>query len=165
MRVACLSTATALALALAGCAGERPPLPDVTEDRPEPLVDAPIDDPSGVIGPGGGAALGSIIGSGGGAKAAVLTGLAIGYALRGSSGPGLSGNARSAQRDAMRQVMTVPLGTRLTWRSPPEKARGTITPVEEFTDDKGRRCRRFTETRVVRAQTGQFAGTACERAS
>lgn len=163
MRAIWLSVA--LALAVAACAGAQPPLPEVTEDKPDPLIDVPIDDPTGVIGPGGGAALGSIIGSGSGAKAAVLTGLAIGYAVRGSTGPGLSGNARSAQREAMRQVMEVPLGTRLTWQSPPEKARGTITPSEEFTDDKGRRCRRFSETRVVRAQTGQFAGTACERAS
>lgn len=149
-------------LALAACAQTTNPLPQVTEQRPVPLVKTPIDDGgSGIVGPGGGALLGSVFGSGGGAKASILAGLAVGYALGGSNGPTLSGFAASEQRRAMGRVMEVPLGTTIRWRTAAEQASGEITPTREYRDGQGRRCRDFSETRVVRASHGQVNGTAC----
>ena len=153
-------------LTLAACATSQSPAPDVWVDPPpsilQGIIEAPIDDGgTGLIGPGTGAALGSIIGAGGGAKAAILTGLAIGYALGGSNGPTLTGQSRSAYLAAMRDVLSVPLGTPLRWRYPGDKASGTITPLHEFTDDDGRRCRDFDDTRIVRGSHGLFTGIAC----
>jgi surface antigen len=154
--------ALSLALALAACAQTTNPQPEVTEQKPVPLIKTPIDDGgSGIVGPGGGALLGGAFGAGGGAKASILAGLAIGYALGGSNGPTLSGLPASEQRRAMGQVMNVPLGTSVRWRTAAEQASGEITPLREFRDGEGRRCRDFTETRVVRASHGQVNGTAC----
>jgi surface antigen len=154
--------AASLALALAACAQTTNPQPQVTEQRPVPLIKTPVDDGgTGIVGPAGGAFLGSLVGSGGGAKASILAGLAIGYAVGGSNGPTLSGLPASEQRRAMGKVMDAPLGTGIRWHTAAEQASGEITPLREYRDAKGRRCRDFTETRVVRAQSGQVNGTAC----
>ncbi len=151
-----------VALALSACAQTTNPQPHITEQRPVPLIKTPIDDGgTGLVGPGGGALLGSLVGAGNGAKASVLTGLAIGYALGGSNGPTLSGFPASEQRRAMGKVMEVPVGTTIRWRTAAEQASGEITPLREYRDKQGHRCRDFTETRIVRASHGEVNGTAC----
>lgn len=149
------------AFALAACAQTTNPQPRVTEQRPVPLIKTPIEDSTGIVGPGGGVLLGGAFGAGSGAKAFALAGLAIGYAIGGSNGPTLSGFAASEQRAAMGRVMDVPLGTSIRWQTPSDKASGEITPQREYTDAKGNRCRDFTETRHVRGSTGHVNGTAC----
>lgn len=152
----------AVLLFLSACAQQSAPQPEVTVKRPEPLIHVPVDDGgSGIIGPGGGALLGSVFGAGGGYKAAVLAGLAVGYAVGGSNGPTLSGMAASEQRRAMAKVMEVPVGTDVHWFTAADQASGDITPTREFRDKDGRRCRDFAETRTVRATRGTFSGTAC----
>ena len=155
-------TLCAAVLALAACAQTTNPQPQVTEQRPVPLIKTPIDDGgTGLVGPGGGVLLGSLIGGGNGAKASTLAGLAIGYAVGGSNGPTLSGFPASEQRRAMGKVMAVPVGTTIRWRTAAEQASGEITPIREYRDKQGHRCRDFTETRVVRASHGEVNGTAC----
>lgn len=150
------------ALALAACAQSTAPQPEVTEKRPVPLVKLPVDDRgSGLIGPGGGALLGSAFGAGGGFKAAVIAGLAVGYAVGGSNGPTLSGLAASEHRRAMARLMDVPIGESVRWSTAAEQASGTITPIREYRDKDGRRCRDFNETRSVRATHGALSGMAC----
>src|SRR3546814_19847920 len=91
----------AAVLALAACAQTTNPQPQVTEQRPVPLIKTPIHDGgTGLVGPGSGALLGSLIGAGNGAQASVLAGLALGYAVGGSHGPPLSGFSASAPRRA-----------------------------------------------------------------
>ncbi|MEN6542633.1 hypothetical protein [Parvibaculum sp.] len=151
-----------IALTLSACAQSTPPQPQVTLKKPEPLVHIPVDDRgSGIVGPGGGALLGTVIGAGHGAEIAVIAGLAIGYAVGGSNGPTLSGFPASEQRRAMARVMQVPVGETVRWWTATEQASGTIRPTREYTDKDGRRCRDFTETRTVRATHGLFSGTAC----
>ncbi len=150
------------ALALSACAQSTPPQPQVTEKKPEPLIHIPVDDHgSGIVGPGGGALLGSTIGAGHGFEIAVIAGLAVGYAVHGSNGPTLSGFPASEQRRAMARMMQVPVGQPVRWRTATDQASGEITPTREYTDKDGRRCREFTETRSVRATHGQLSGTAC----
>lgn len=151
-----------IALTLSACAQSTPPQPQVTEKQPEPLIHIPVDDRgSGIVGPGGGALLGSAIGAGHGFQAAVVAGLLIGYAVHGSNGPTLSGFPASEQRRAMAKVMSVEIGQPVRWWTATEQASGTITPINEYRDKEGRRCRDFTETRSVRATHGQLSGTAC----
>lgn len=150
------------ALLLPACAPQTAPRPEVRETPPKPLITPPVDDRgTGLVGPGGGALLGSVIGYGEGAKASIIAGLAIGYALRGSTGPTLSGFPASAQRDAMARIMEVPIGTPIRWSTASEHANGEITPIREYRDGQGRRCRDFTEKRSVRGTTGNLTGTAC----
>src|SRR3546814_17796827 len=79
----------AAVLALAACAQTTNPQPQVTEQRPVPLIKTPIHDGgTGLVGPGSGALPGSLIGAGNGAKASALAGLAIGHAVGGSSEDG-----------------------------------------------------------------------------
>lgn len=152
----------AAVLALAACAQTTNPQPRITEQRPTPLIKTPIDDGgTGLVGPGGEALLGSLIGSGNGAKASVFAGLAIGYAFGGSNGPTLSGFPASEQRRAMGKVMSVPIGDTIRWRTAAEQASGEITPLREYRDKLGRRCRDFVETRIVRASHGEVNGAAC----
>lgn len=150
------------AVILAACAGPGLPQPDVTMKKPDGIVDLPVDD-SGtrLIGPAGGAILGMTIGSGGGTGWAVAAGVVAGYAAGGSEGPALSGLPARAQRDALAKMMTVPLREPVTWFTASEKAHGKITPLREFTDRRGRRCRDFVEQRSLRAMNGHTSGTAC----
>jgi len=151
------------ALTLTACTQSAAPQPEVTVKKPEPLIHIPVDDRgTGIIGPGGGAIIGSIAsGAGNGAKVGILTGLVIGYALGGSNGVGLAGFAADEQRRAMAKIMQVPVGETVRWWTAADQASGEITPVNEYRDKDGRRCRDFTETRSVRATHGQFQGTAC----
>ena len=151
------------ALLVAACAQERLPQPDVTMKKPEPLVGGvPVDDRgTGLIGPAGGALLGMAIGAGSGPEIAVAAGVAGGYAVGGSQGPSLTGLPAQAQREALAKMMTVPLREPVRWFTASERASGKITPIREFTDERGRRCRDFVEWRTVRAMNGHTSGTAC----
>jgi surface antigen len=146
---------------LAACAQSTPPQPRVAEVPPTPLIHLPVSDSSGIIGPGGGAALGSVIGGGNVTKYSIIAGLAIGYLVHGSNGPTLSGMAASEQRHAMARIMDAPLGAAIRWRTSADQASGEITPTSEFRDKAGERCRNYTETRIVRASHGSYIGTAC----
>lgn len=149
-------------LLLAGCAQQSLPQPDVTMRDPDTLIDAPFDDGgTGLAGPAGGALLGMALGTGSGTEWAVAAGVGIGYAMGGSQGPTLTGMAAQARREALAKMMTVPLREQVTWFTAQDKASGKITPVAEFTDEKGRTCREFVEWRTVRAMNGHASGTAC----
>lgn len=151
------------AFMLAACAQERLPQPNVTMKEPEPLVGGvPVDDRgTGLVGPAGGALLGMAIGAGGGREIAVAVGVAVGYAVGGSEGPSLTGFPAQAHREALAKMMTVPLREQVTWFTASERASGKITPIREFTDERGRLCRDFVEWRTVRAMNGHTSGTAC----
>ena len=66
-----------------------------------------------------------------------------------------------ARRDALAKMMPVPLREPVTWFTAAEKAHGKVTPLREFTDERGRRCRDFVEQRSLRAMNGHTSGTAC----
>ncbi|MBC7101723.1 MAG: hypothetical protein H5U13_00635 [Parvibaculum sp.] len=148
--------------ALAACAQQALPQPEVTMRKPQGLIDTPVDD-SGtrLAGPAGGAMLGMAIGSGGGTEWAVAAGVAAGYIAGGSEGPSLTGMASSARDEAVAKMMTVPLREPVTWFTAQDKASGKVTPIREFTDERGRTCRDFVEWRTIRAMNGHTSGTAC----
>lgn len=161
MRSVLLSVA-ALGLLLGACAQQGLPQPEVTMREPHGLIDAPVDDRgTGLVGPAGGAMIGMAIGSGGGTGWAVAAGTALGYAVGGSEGPTLSGAASQARNEALARMMTVPLREQVTWFTAQDRASGKLTPIRDFTDEKGRTCRDFVEYRTVRAMNGHTSGTAC----
>jgi len=148
--------------ALAACAQQALPQPEITMRKPQGLVDAPVDDRgTRLAGPAGGAMLGMAIGTGGGTEWAVAAGVAAGYIVGGSEGPSLSGMASRARDEAVAKMMTVPLREPVTWFTAQDKASGKVTPVREFTDERGRTCRDFVEWRTIRAMNGHTSGTAC----
>lgn len=148
--------------ALAACAQQALPQPEITMRKPQGLVDAPVDDRgTRLVGPAGGAMLGMAIGTGGGTEWAVAAGVAAGYIVGGSEGPSLSGMASRARDEAVAKMMTVPLREPVTWFTAQDKASGKVTPIREFTDERGRTCRDFVEWRTVRAMNGHTSGTAC----
>jgi len=151
------------AFMLTACAQEQLPQPNVTMNKSEPLIGGvPVDDRgTGLVGPAGGALLGMAIGAGGGREIAVGVGVAVGYAVGGSEGPSLTGLPAQAHRQALAKMMTVPLRQQVTWFTASERASGKITPIREFTDERGRICRDFVEWRTVRAMNGHTSGTAC----
>ncbi|MEG3806662.1 hypothetical protein DBT53_002650, partial [Aerococcus mictus] len=151
----------ALSALLAACAQDTTPRPKVTETPPTPLVKLPINDSTGIVGPGGFAMLGDTFGGGNVTKYSILAGVVIGYVVHGSNGPTLSGIPESEQRRAMGRIMDVPLGEEIRWRTPVDQASGTITPTREFRNKAGERCRDYSETRIVRASHGQYTGLAC----
>ncbi|MBX3509312.1 MAG: hypothetical protein KF714_11055 [Parvibaculum sp.] len=154
--------ALAAALLLSACAQQGLPQPEVTMRKPQGMIDVPIDDHgTGLAGPAGGAMLGMAIGTGSGTEWAVAAGVALGYAVGGSEGPTLTGMAASARREALARMMTVPLREQVTWFTAENQASGKITPVRDFTDEKGRKCREFVEWRTVRGNNGHTSGTAC----
>ena len=156
------TAAACLPLLLAACAGNPEPAPEITRPETKPLIDSGIDDGgTGIVGPAAGILLGSTIGSGGGTKAAVIAGALVGYSLSGSDGPAIQGSMKTPYRNAMRELMDAPIGTRVTWQAPGEKARGTLWVTEDFTDEDGRPCRRFQEERQVRGRKGHLSGIAC----
>lgn len=158
------SVTSALAvLMLSACAQATLPQPEVTMRKAEPLIGGvPIDDRgTGLVGPAGGALLGMAIGAGSGTEIAVAAGVAAGYAIGGSEGPSLTGLAAQARREALARMMTVPLREQVTWFTASERASGKLTPVRDFTDERGRSCRDFVEWRTVRAMNGHTSGTAC----
>ena len=161
MRIRVAAAVLALS-ALAACAQQALPQPEITMRKPQGLIDAPVDD-SGtrLVGPAGGAMLGMAIGSGGGTEWAVAAGVAAGYIVGGSEGPSLTGMASSARNEAVAKMMTVPLREPVTWFTAQDKANGKVTPIREFTDERGRTCRDFVEWRTVRAMNGHTSGTAC----
>ncbi|MDO8837331.1 MAG: hypothetical protein Q7V31_00270 [Parvibaculum sp.] len=159
-----LAAASAFAvLMLSACAQAVLPQPEVTMRKAEPLIGGvPVDDRgTGLVGPAGGALLGMAIGAGSGTEIAVAAGVAIGYAVGGSEGPSLTGLAAQARREALAKMMTVPLRQHVTWFTASERASGKITPIRDFTDERGRICRDFVEWRTVRAMNGHTSGTAC----
>jgi len=148
--------------ALAACAQQVLPRPEVTMRKPQGLVDVPVDDGgTRLVGPAGGALLGMAIGTGGGTEWAVAAGVAAGYIVGGSEGPSLTGMASRARDEAVAKMMTVPLREPVTWFTAQDKASGKVTPVREFTDERGRTCRDFVEWRTLRAMNGHTSGTAC----
>ena len=152
----------AVAVLLGACAQQSLPQPEVTMREPQGLIDVPVDDGgTRLVGPAGGAMLGMAIGTGGGTEWAVAAGVARGYAVGGSEGPQLTGMAAQARRDALARMMTVPLREQVTWFTSENQANGKITPVRDFTDERGRKCRDFVEWRTVRANNGHTSGTAC----
>jgi surface antigen len=152
----------AAAILLSACAQQSLPQPEVTMREPDTLIDAPFDDGgTGLAGPAGGALLGMAIGTGSGTEWAVAAGVGIGYAMGGSQGPTLTGAPARARRDALARMMTVPIREQVTWFTAEDKASGKLTPIREFTDEKGRLCRDFVEWRTVRAMNGHATGTAC----
>lgn len=127
-----------------------------------PVGGVPVDDRgTGLVGPAGGALLGLAIGSGGGTEWAVAAGVAAGYMVGGSEGPTLTGMPASARNEAIAKMMTVPLREPVTWFTAQDKASGKITPIREFTDERGRTCREFVEWRTIRAMNGHTSGIAC----
>ncbi|MFT6558254.1 RT0821/Lpp0805 family surface protein [Sneathiella sp.] len=140
--------ALASMLALTGCAAQR--------ENPKQTGGA-------IIGGVGGALLGSLFGGGSGRLAAVAVGTLVGAMIGQEFGKSLDAADRAAIDRAEQRATAAPLNKTITWNNPESGNRGTITPVRDGQDTKGRYCREFRQTIEVGGKLEEGYGTACRQ--
>ncbi|WP_206378351.1 RT0821/Lpp0805 family surface protein [Sneathiella limimaris] len=143
-----LSASVALMLVLGGCANQ---------DR------GPKQTGGAIIGGIGGALLGSAFGKGSGRLAAVAVGTLIGAMIGQDVGRTLDEADRAAIDRAERRATQAPMGETIRWDNPQSGNNGTITPVREGQDTKGRYCREFRQTIEIGGRLEEGYGTACRQ--
>ncbi|GLQ06545.1 RT0821/Lpp0805 family surface protein [Sneathiella chinensis] len=143
-----LAGAVAITLAVSGCASQ--------QNNPKQAGGA-------VIGGIGGALLGSMFGSGTGRLAAVAAGTLVGAMIGQEVGRSLDAADRAAIDRAERRATTAPVGETIKWNNPDSGNSGTITPVRDGQDTRGRYCREFRQTIEVGGKLEEGYGTACRQ--
>lgn len=138
----------AIMLALSGCASH--------QDNPKQTGGA-------VLGGIGGALLGSLFGKGSGRLVAVAAGTLVGAMIGSNIGKSLDRADRAAIDRAERQATTAPMNETIEWNNPDSGNNGTITPVREGKDTKGRYCREFRQTIEIGGKLEEGYGTACRQ--
>ncbi len=117
-----------------------------------------------VLGGVGGALLGSLFGGGSGRLVAIAAGTLIGAMIGNEVGKSLDKADRAAIDRAERRATTSPMNKTVTWNNPDSGNSGSITPVREGKDVKGRYCREFRQTIEVGGKLEEGYGTACRQA-
>jgi surface antigen len=117
-----------------------------------------------VIGGIGGALLGSLFGKGSGQMAAIAVGTLAGAMIGQNVGKSLDRADRAAIDRAENQATTADMGETITWNNPDSGNHGTITPVRDGSDKKGRYCREFRQTIEIGGKLEEGYGTACRQA-
>jgi len=117
-----------------------------------------------IIGGVGGALLGSMFGSGSGRLAAVAVGTLAGAFIGQEVGKSLDEADRAAIDRAEQKATTAPMGQTIKWNNPDSGNSGTVTPVRDGQDKKGRYCREFKQTIEVAGKLENGYGTACRQA-
>lgn len=136
-------------LAVAGC--------ETARDNPKQTGGA-------VLGGVGGALLGSMFGSGTGRLAAIAVGTLAGAFIGNEVGKSLDKADRAAIDRAENKATTAPIGQTIKWNNPDSGNRGTVTPIRDGKDKKGRYCREFKQTIEVSGKLEEGYGTACKQA-
>ena len=116
-----------------------------------------------IIGGVGGALLGSAFGKGSGRLAAVAVGTLVGAMIGNEVGKTLDAADRAAIDRAEKRATQAPMGETISWDNPRSGNRGTITPVRQGEDTKGRYCREFRQTIQVGDRLEEGYGTACRQ--
>jgi len=139
----------AILLAVSGCASQN--------NNPKATGGA-------IAGGVGGALLGSLFGGGNGRIAAVAVGTLVGAMIGQEIGKSLDAADRAAIDRAENRATTAPIGQTITWKNPDSGNKGTVTPVREGNDKKGRYCREFRQTIEIGGRLEDGYGTACRQA-
>lgn len=151
MRLVTSTAAVALALVVAGCAGN------------PATGTGPRENTGTLMGALGGAAIGSAV-AGGGAGSRVaggVVGAAIGGLLGNRIGAALDDEDRRRAYDAqMAALETGRSGAPVSWRNPDSGRYGTIVPGPAY-DQSGMNCRQFTHTIYIDGTPQTARGTAC----
>jgi surface antigen len=116
-----------------------------------------------VIGGVGGALLGSLFGKGSGQLVGVAVGTLVGAMIGSEVGKSLDRADRAAIDRAENQATTAPMGETINWNNPESGNRGTVTPVRDGNDTKGRYCREFRQTIEVGGRLEEGYGQACRQ--
>ncbi len=116
-----------------------------------------------IIGGIGGALLGSMIGKGKGNMAAIAVGTLAGAMIGRNVGKSLDEADRAAIDRAEDRATTAEMGEEITWNNPDSGNRGSVTPVRDGKDSKGRYCREFKQTIEIGGRLEEGYGTACRR--
>lgn len=145
------AAAAALALSLAGCAGD----PNTGT--------GPRENTGTLLGALGGAAIGSAV-AGGGTGSRVAGGV-VGAALGGLIGNRIGAamddeDRRRAYEAQMAALETGRSGAPVSWRNPDSGRYGTIVPGPAY-DQGGHNCRQFTHTIYIDGTPQTARGTAC----
>lgn len=125
--------------------------------------DSPKQTGGAIAGGVGGALLGSLFGGGSGRLVAVAAGTLLGAWVGSEVGKSLDKADRAAIDRAERRATTSPMNETITWNNPDSGNRGTVTPVREGKDPKGRYCREFRQTIEVNGKLEEGYGTACRQ--
>lgn len=116
-----------------------------------------------ILGGVGGGLLGSQFG--GGTGKLVMT--ALGAALGAYAGSELGKKLDTADKEevikAEGKAHDAPVGQTVAWSNPESGHSGTVTPVTEATDAKGRVCREYKSTILVDGKEEAVNGTACKQ--
>ncbi|MEH6403446.1 MAG: RT0821/Lpp0805 family surface protein [Sneathiella sp.] len=129
----------------------------------ESVRDNPKQTGGAVLGGVGGALLGSMFGSGSGRLAAIAVGTLAGAFIGQEVGKSLDEADRAAIDRAESKATTAPMGKTIEWNNPDSGNRGTVTPVRDGKDSKGRYCREFKQTIEVAGKVEDGHGTACRQ--
>lgn len=135
-------------LAVGGCASQR---------------DNPKQTGGTVLGGVGGALLGSMFGKGSGQIAAIAVGTLVGAMVGSEVGKSLDKADRAAIDRAENRATEVPIGETIEWNNPDSGNSGSVTPVRDGKDKKGRYCREFRQTIEVGGKLEEGYGTACRK--
>ncbi len=95
---------------------------------------------------------------------AIAAGTLIGAMIGSEVGKSLDKADRAAIDRAERRATTAPMNETISWNNPDSGNRGSITPVREGQDVKGRYCREFRQTIEVNGKLEEGYGTACRQA-
>lgn len=146
MRRMTLIAATAIALAVSGCA----------DTGPRQTV-------GGLTGAALGGLLGAQFGSGTGQLVTTGAGVLIGGLLGSEIGRSMDQVDRMQANQAVVQAQSAPIGQQINWNNPNSGNYGTITPTRDGTSASGQYCREFQQTITVGGQTEQAYGVACHQ--
>ncbi len=148
MRFKSLAAASALALFLAGCAGQNFGTKQTV---------------GGLGGAALGGLLGSQFGSGTGQLAATAAGVVLGGLVGSEVGRSLDDVDRLNVQRASRQAQVAPIGQTIVWNNPNTGNAGSVTPIRDGTTASGEYCREFQQTVTVGGRTESAYGRACRQ--
>jgi len=145
-----IAAVAALALLLAGCAGDG-------SDQGKEIGGT-------VIGAIAGGLLGAQIGDGAGQLAATAAGTLLGAYLGGEVGRSLDKADRQAAQQTTAQALEYNTsGTSSSWSNPDSGNYGYVTPQQAYYDE-GKPCRPYTQTIYIDGRAETAEGTACRGA-
>lgn len=116
-----------------------------------------------ILGGVGGGLLGSQFGGGTGKLVMTALGAAVGAYAGSELGKKLDKADRDEVIKAEGKAHDAPVGETVAWSNPQSGHSGTVTPVAEGTDAKGRVCREYKSTILVDGKEETVNGTACKQ--
>jgi len=112
-----------------------------------------------------GGLLGSKVGSGSGRDWAIGAGVLMGAFVGSEVGKSLDRADLAYHKQATEQAYVAPINETIAWENPESGHSGSVTPIEQGTDQvTGNYCRKYEQTIVIDGQAETAIGTACRQA-